>query len=83
MIRVHRLFWKCRVIAGIEAPRYACWLVGRDAMPLSVALLTLPKPTAITAMPSSFRICAVAMAPDEPPYWLFCSPSLSTTATRR
>jgi len=51
-------------------------------MPLSVALLTEPKPTAMIVIPSALRVPAVWIAPAEPPYWLFCSPSVSTTAIR-
>ena len=51
-------------------------------MPLSVALLTEPKPTAMIVIPSALRVPAVWIAPAEPPYWLFCSPSVRTTTTR-
>ena len=51
-------------------------------MPFSVALLTEPKPTAITVIPAAFRVLAVWIAPDEPPYCAFCSPSVSTITTR-
>lgn len=40
-------------------PRYACWFVGSDAMPLSVALLTELNPPDMMVIPSALSTPAV------------------------
>jgi hypothetical protein len=82
MSKSHKLFWKCSITFCRDVPRNACWFVGSDAMPFSVALLTVPKPTAMMVIPSALSVLAVWIAPAEPPYPAFCSPSLRTTTTR-
>ena len=50
-------------------------------MPWSVAVDTLPKPTAKIEMPLDFTVPAALIAADEPPLTV-CSPSLRSTITR-
>jgi hypothetical protein len=50
-------------------------------MPLSVALLMPPKPTAMIVMPSCFSVAAVSIAVGGS-YQLFCSPSVKMITRR-
>jgi hypothetical protein len=51
-------------------------------MPLSVALLTPPKPTAMIVMPACFSVAAVSIAVGGS-YPLFCSPSVKMITSFR
>ena len=76
------MIWNRARISSSATPRYECCECGGDAMPSSVAELTMPKPTAKTTMPRARVDCACAIAAAEPPLSV-CSPSVSTRITRK
>eukprot|EP00966_Prymnesium_polylepis_P041730 968926-Prymnesium_polylepis.1 len=74
---VHMLERCCCTSARL-LPMYEYVDAGDDAIEFRVAVLELPKPTAMTVVPEALTVSAVVIAPASPPYSRVCSPSVSS-----